>query len=142
MGRAILGVIAGYVVWTVLWLAGNNLIFAGAAETVAGGQKLAKVGTLLGILVLSVVCSLAAGAVTAAVARPRVRVSVLVMALLLLVTGVGVQASIWNLMPVWYHLVFLALIVPVCLVGARPVDSALHAGRWIGTDGTPEESNG
>jgi hypothetical protein len=127
MGRAILGVIAGYVVWTVIWLAGNNLIFARAAETVAGGRRLVEVGLLLGILVLSVVCSLAAGAVTAAVARLKARPSVLVMAALLLVTGIGVQATVWNLMPAWYHLTFLVLIVPVCLVGARLVGTARPA---------------
>jgi hypothetical protein len=124
MGRAILGVITGYVVWTVLWLAGNNLIFAGAAETVAGGEKLAEPGPLLGIVVLSVVCSLAAGAATAAIAKLKAGVSVLVMAVLLLLTGIGVQLSVWNLMPVWYHLVFLGLIVPVCMAGARLVGAA------------------
>jgi len=119
MGRAILGVIAGYAMWTVLWLAGNNLIFAGAAETVAGGRSLVDLRSLIGILILSAVCSLAAGAVTAAIARPKARVSVLVMAVLLVMTGIGVQASVWNLMPVWYHLAFLVLIVPVCMLGAR-----------------------
>ena len=39
----------------------------------------------------------------------------------MLVTGIAVQAGVWALMPVWYHLVFLALLVPVCLVGARLV---------------------
>ena len=124
MGRAVFGVIAGYAVWTVLWLTGNNLIFAGAAESAAGGQRLENVGLLFGILALSVVCSLAAGAVTAAIAKSRARASVLIMAALLLVTGIGVQFSSWSLMPVWYHLAFLVLIVPVCLVGGRLVPTA------------------
>jgi hypothetical protein len=119
MGRSIFGVIAGYAVWTVLWLAGNNLMFAGAAETVARGQKLVLVAPLLGILILSVVCSVAAGVVTAAIAKLKARASVAVMSVLLLMTGIGVQATVWNLMPVWYHLFFLALIVPVCLLGAK-----------------------
>ncbi len=33
--------------------------------------------------------------------------------------GMSVQAAVWNLMPVWYHLVFLGLLVPGCLLGAR-----------------------
>jgi hypothetical protein len=127
MGRAILGVIVGYVVWTVLWLAGNNLLFAGAAEIVTGGRRLSNPGPLVGILVLSVVCSLAAGAATAAIANVRARASVLIMAALLLVTGIGVQASVWNQMPAWYHLAFLALIVPVCLAGSRLVRAARPA---------------
>lgn len=119
MGRATLGVIAGYVAWTVLWLAGNNLLLGAAGEAVAAGEPFTAAGPLTAIVVLSVVCSLVAGAAVAAVARVQSRGAVLVMALLLLVTGIGVQASVWHLMPVWYHLVFLALIVPVCLVGAR-----------------------
>jgi len=42
-----------------------------------------------------------------------------VLAVLLLATGVGVQASVWILMPVWYHLGFLGLLVPGCLLRAR-----------------------
>ena len=42
-----------------------------------------------------------------------------VLAVLLVATGVGVQASVWTLMPVWYHLAFLGLLVPGCLLGAR-----------------------
>lgn len=119
MGRAIVGVIVGYAVWTVLWLGGNNLLFGRAGEVVASGQKFTAVGSLLGILVLSVVCSLAAGAAAAAIAKARARGAVLVMGVLLLATGIAVQASVWNLMPVWYHIPFLALVVPMCILGAR-----------------------
>ena len=41
-----------------------------------------------------------------------------VLGLLLLVVGVGVQAAMWNLMPLWYHLPFLALLLPATLAGA------------------------
>ena len=74
---------------------------------------------LLLTVVLSVVCSLAAG-ITVAMGAPRaVPRGLTVLAVLLLVTGVGVQAAAWTLMPVWYHLVFLGLLVPGCLLGAR-----------------------
>ena len=119
MGRAVVGVIAGYVVWTVFWLAGNNLLFSGVADSMAGGQRFDNGGPLLGILVLSVMCSLCAGAVTATIARGKASGSILIMALLLLATGIAVQLSVRSLMPVWYHLAFLALIIPVCLAGGR-----------------------
>jgi len=121
MARAILGVIAGYAVWSVIWLAGNALLFGAAGHEVAEGRPFTAAGPLVGILVLSVVCSLAAGAATAGIARARARGAVLVMALLLLMTGIAVQATAWSLMPVWYHLTFLVLIVPVCLLGGRLV---------------------
>jgi hypothetical protein len=121
MGRAIVGVIAGYAVWTALWLGGNSLLFGRAGEVVASGQKFTAVGLLLGILALSVVCSLAAGAAAAAIAKARTRGAVMVMGTLLLATGIAVQASVWNLMPVWYHVPFLVLVVPACILGARLV---------------------
>jgi hypothetical protein len=38
---------------------------------------------------------------------------------LLLATGLGVQSSAWSQLPVWYHLAFLALLIPGCLGGMR-----------------------
>jgi hypothetical protein len=121
MKRAILAVITGYLVWTALWLAGNRLLFGGAAERVGAGEPFTAAAPLVGVVVLSMCCSLAAGATAAIIAGERAPAAVLVMAVLLLVTGIGVQASVWMLMPVWYHLAFLALIIPVSLLGARIV---------------------
>ncbi len=45
----------------------------------------------------------------------------LILAFLLLVTGVAVQWSVFQLMPIWYHIVFLALLIPLVQVGARLV---------------------
>ncbi len=45
--------------------------------------------------------------------------AVLVTAVLLLLTGIGVQSTVWHLMPLWYHATFLVLIVPVCVLAGR-----------------------
>lgn len=119
MKRAISGVIVGYLAWTVLWLGGNALLFSRPAEIIKVGQRYAEAGPLAGIIALSVVCSLAAGFVGARLSRERARGAVLVMAVLLLATGIFVQAGVWPLMPVWYHLTFLALVVPVTVMGGR-----------------------
>ena len=119
MTRAILGVIAGYATWTVLWLGGNNLLFAEATRVVGEGQAYTAAGPLFGVIALSVVCSIVAGVVTAKIAQAKAGGAVIVMALLLLLTGIGVQVGVWALMPVWYHLMFLALIVPVVLFSGR-----------------------
>jgi hypothetical protein len=74
---------------------------------------------LLVSLVLSFVCSLTAGVAVAVVDPQAVRRGLIVLSVLLVGTGVGVQSSAWNLMPVWYHLVFLVVLVPMCLLGAR-----------------------
>lgn len=118
MLRAVMGVIVGYLTWSALWLVGNRLLFTDAAEVVAAGERYTKTGPLLGVLALSIVCSLAAGAVAAKISQSKRWGTVAVMAVLLLITGIVVQASVWSLMPFWYHVLFLALIIPVCQVGS------------------------
>ena len=41
-----------------------------------------------------------------------------VLAALLLATGIPVQLSVWNDLPVWYNLAFLILLVPETVFGA------------------------
>ena len=122
MMRAVIGVIVGYVVWSVLWLGGNAglaLTFAEQGDAFDTGTSRLGTGYLVGALVLSIICSLLAGVVNAAIAAEKTKGAVLTMALLLLATGIAVQAGSWSLMPLWYHLVFLLLLVPVCLAGGR-----------------------
>ena len=126
MGRAVLGVILGYTVWTVLWLLGNAMFFAEAAEVVESGQPYTAIGGLLGVIALSIICSLAARFTAARIGGGHPR-AVLVMAGLLLATGIAVQAGVWSLMPAWYHLAFLVLIVPVAVIGGRMAGSRQRA---------------
>ncbi len=119
MLRLIIGVIVGYMVWTVIWLGGNAFIFAGAGEAIANGERFDDVGPLAGALVLSVVCSLAGGAAAAAIGSSKGALAAMITAILLLLTGLGVQASAWDQMPVWYHLSFLVLLVPMTLLGGK-----------------------
>lgn len=115
MIRTILAIIIGYILWTTLWFAGNLTIFAEATEIAGAGQHYDKTGPLVGILVLSVVCSAAAGLTASVIAGRCTRswVAALILGLLLLLTGIGVQFGVWDLMPVWYHLTFLVLLLPV-----------------------------
>ena len=111
MKRNIIAVVVGYALWTVLWLGGNALFFGETARQVEAQEPVTAGGSLAGIVLLSVVCSIAAGLSCAAISHSRG--ALLVLGALLLVTGIGVQSSVWALMPVWYHLLFLALLIPV-----------------------------
>ena len=124
MKRGVLGVIVGYTLWTALWLGGNAVFFGAAADAASAGEALTDAGPLAGLIVLSLVCSIAAGLVAAVIARQRIGVAVLVMAVLLLATGIAVQAGVWALMPVWYHATFLGLIVPAAILGGRIIGRA------------------
>ncbi len=117
MMRMIVGIIVGYAVWTAIWLAMNAIVFAEAGEVIAAGDAFTETGPLLGVLASSIGCSLAGGVAAAITGGRRARGAVLGAAVLLLATGILIQAGIWSLMPVWYHLIFLALLVPVTLLG-------------------------
>jgi len=117
--RAIVGMVAGYATWTVLWLGGNALLFGETSRVIGEGRAVTATGTLVGVIVLSIVCSIVAGLTAAKIAASKAAGAVVVMALLLLATGIGVQMGVWALMPVWYHLAFLALIAPVTIASGR-----------------------
>ena len=119
MFRTIVAVIAGYGLWTLVFLFGNNLLFKEAVEISSAGGIIDDRGTLIGILLLSVLASFAAGWITVIVGHSLK--TVWIMAFCLLVTGITIQTSSWALMPVWYHLSFLGLLVPVSIFGGKAV---------------------
>lgn len=125
MKRAALGTVAGYALWTALWVGGGRglaRVFPEEAAAFRDGGALTATGYLACALVLSVVCSLLGGRVAASLARDRARGAVPALAALLLLTGVGVHIAYWSRLPVWYHVVFLVLIVPVTLIGGRKLE--------------------
>lgn len=79
---------------------------------------------LLAFIGYSVLLSLLAGFVTAWAAGDRPMPVVWALAALQLGLGIVAEVSYWELMPVWYHLVFLALVVPATVAGGM-----LHVGR-------------
>ena len=118
-GRAILAVLAGAVVWAVLWVGGTQAAHAAFPSALPPGQPMTSPTALMGLIVYSVALSVLAGYVTASVAAREPMPAVWALAILQLAIGVGVEASAWSLAPVWYHLVFLALLVPATIYGGR-----------------------
>lgn len=119
MGRAIGAVLAGAVVWAVLWIGGNATLAAALPDVVVAGERLDHVGVLLFLIVYSSALSLLAGFTTAKVRGPSPRTAVWVLAMLQLGLGLFFEISSWDLLPVWYHLIFLALVVPMTVAGGR-----------------------
>jgi hypothetical protein len=71
---------------------------------------------LIALLVKSLLVSAISGFVTAVIARENVK-SALVLGILLLLFGIFVQATHWNYMPLWYHIPFLLLLIPMTVLG-------------------------
>lgn len=118
IARFVLAVLAGAAVWAALWLSGTAFANYAFPDTVVPNQPLTHVGILVGYLVYSVALSVLAGLVTAlAAGSERPMRAVAVLAALQLAMGIAAEVSYWDLMPVWYHLVFLGLVVPATLYG-------------------------
>lgn len=119
MGRAILAVVAAEVMWTVCWLGGMAAAAALLPGIVDPAQPLTHTGVLVGYVGYSVLLSLGAGWVVARVKGSDPMRTVWVFAGIQLAIGVGMEISYWAMTPVWYHLVFLALLVPATVQGGR-----------------------
>ena len=76
-------------------------------------------GILACVLAVSVVCSLLAGYVTATTAKRTPMQKVWILALIQMLIGIAVQASYWSVIPLWYNLLFLALLVPMHVAGGH-----------------------
>ncbi|MEP7211895.1 MAG: hypothetical protein ABI791_02390 [Acidobacteriota bacterium] len=130
MVRIILAVIAGFLAWSILWV-GSDQVLMSLSPDWYGAHQLAferaftnktafeaSTTILLMHLVREVIITLAAGYLTAVIARENRR-STLVLGVLLLLFGIGVQAMAWNYIPIWYHFLFLFLLVPLTMMGGR-----------------------
>lgn len=130
MVRIILGVVAGFIVWSILWVGSDQVLINlsrdwygahqhGFENAIINGQPFSADTTILVLHILrSIVFSLMAGFLAAFIANENRRAP-LFLGVLLLLFGIMVQVMVWNYLPVWYHIVFLALLVPMTLIGGR-----------------------
>lgn len=117
--RATLAAVTGFVLWTVLWL-GSNALLSSLTPSSFAEDGSTDSSTLIGlILVLSVLFSIIAGYVTARMAPGAATRAVWGLGIALLAVGIFVQMQYWQLFPLWYNLLFLILLLPAVLVGAR-----------------------
>ena len=119
MIRSILSVLAGVSTWTVLFLGGNQVLFALFADRYREDLTTDDPVALLATLALSVVASIVAGWVTARIARTKPLAHTVALGIALLTIGIPVQVSYWESLPVWYHLCFLALLLPGSVLGGK-----------------------
>ena len=130
MLRIILGVIVGFILWSVLW-AGSDALFSmispeGYGKTsqdfrtaVADKMPYTLDSTvLIMLLIKSVIVSIISGFVAALIAKENVK-STLGLGILLLIFGIFIQALHWNYMPLWYHIPFLVLLIPMTILGGK-----------------------
>ena len=130
MVRIVLGVIAGFFAWLIVWVGSEMILSANWPEwygahqrtfTAAiknGGQFSADTTILFIQIVLGSVVSMMSGFLAALIARENKRAP-LVLGLLLLALGLLKAVMSWPYVPIWYHVLFTALLIPMAIVGGK-----------------------
>ena len=130
MGRIVLGVVAGFFGWVIAWVGSEKILSAiwpkgfgdhqRAFEEVVknGGQFTANTTHLLVHLVLCSIVSVLAGFLAALIAGGNTRTP-LVLGCLLVGFGVMKAVMSWRYVPIWYHVIFTALLFPMAIVGGK-----------------------
>lgn len=119
MLKNIFAVIGGFVLWSAFWVVSDLTLLVISPDWYGEGLKNFSNSVLLISLARSIFISVIAGYVAALVARQYQMQTALVLGVLLFAFGVYVQAQFWNQIPLWYHLTFLALLIPMTLLGAK-----------------------
>jgi len=130
MIRIILGVIVGFIAWTIMWL-GSDYVLTASFPWYASEQSkfmLAiyterasfepSITMLIVDIARSVIASFLVGYLAAFIAGEN-RKSILALGILLLAVGIYFEMTVWRYLPVWYHLVFLFLLIPATIAGGK-----------------------
>jgi hypothetical protein len=124
--RAVGAILAGAVAWeaaVLLATLAGRLVWPdyAAVET----ERNFALDMLLSRLAVGALATLVFGAVVAWVVRGDRRTVRVILALWLTYSVVD-HYLVWDQFPVWYHLVYLAYVVPLALLGARLKKSAMR----------------
>ena len=113
--RSIFAVLAGNFIWTVLWI-GSNAIITYLNPSVYEG-RVDDVGVLSFTILRSFIFSIIAGYLTAWIAQWGEIKHAVALSILQLTFGVVVSAQTFNILPMWYHLIFNVLLIPGAVLG-------------------------
>ncbi len=129
MVRIILGVIAGFIVWSIVWVGSEQTLGRFWAEFGTHSLEAEKALTnntaldtspiiAIANLIRSFLTSIIAGYLAALVAG-EFKKSTMILGVILLAVGVTVEYMFWNLAPVWYHVLFVLFLLPMTILGGR-----------------------
>jgi hypothetical protein len=129
MVRIVMGVIAGFFAWAILWFGGEKILsaiwpafganqraFQAAIEN--GGQFTADTTMLLTHIALGSIVSVLSGFLAALIAGENKRAP-LVLGFLLLAVGLLKVVMSWPYVPIWYHVIFTAILIPMTIMGGK-----------------------
>jgi hypothetical protein len=130
MVRIVLGVISGFFAWLIAWVGSEKILSAiwpegfGAHQRAFeeavknGGQFTADTTMLLTHIVLGSIVSVMSGSLAALIAGENARAP-LVVGFLLLALGILKAVMSWPYVPIWYHVIFTAILLPMAIMGGK-----------------------
>jgi len=130
MVRIVLGVIAGFFAWVIVWVGIEKILSAilpqwyGAPQLAfqeaieKGGQFSAETRLLLSHIVIASVVAAISGFLAAMIAGENKRAP-LILGFLLLAVGLLKVVMSWPYVPIWYHVIFTALLLPMTIIGGK-----------------------
>ena len=130
MVRLVLGVIVGFISWLLAWVGSEKVLSAiwpewfGAHQVAFqaaiehGGQFTADSTILLMHIVLGSIVSVLSGFLAALIAGENKRAP-LVLGFVLLALGLVKLVMSWPYVPIWHHVIFTAILIPMTIMGGR-----------------------
>ena len=130
MVRIVLGVIAGFFAWAIVWFGSEKILSAiwpegfGAHQRAFeeavknGGQFTADTNMLLTHIVLGSIVSVMSGFLAALIAGENKRAP-LVLGSSLVAFGLLKVVLSWPYVPIWYHVIFTAILLPMTILGGK-----------------------
>jgi hypothetical protein len=134
MVRIVLGVISGFIAWLIVWVGSEKILSAiwpafgthqrAFEEAIKNGSQFtAHTGPLLTHIVIGSIVSLMSGSLAALIAGENARAP-LVLGFVLLALGILKAVMSWPHVPIWYHVIFTAILLPMAIVGGKLITTA------------------
>jgi hypothetical protein len=129
MIRIILGVIIGFIAWTIIWLGSEQVLILSLdwyrdhsyafQKAMFNKEPFDPSTTILCMnIIRGIIASVMTGFLTAIIAGENRR-SPLILGIFLLIVGIYFEIVAWNYLPMWYHFAFLLLLIPATIVGGK-----------------------
>lgn len=130
MLRTVLGVIAGFFAWIIVWIGIEKILSAvmpdwfGAPQQAfqeaieKGGEFTAETRLLVSHIVIASAVAILSGFVAALIARENRRAP-LALGIVLVAVGLLKVVMSWPYVPIWYHILFTAILLPMTILGGK-----------------------
>ena len=130
MLRIVLGIISGFISWMIAWVGSEKILSAIWPEGFGvhqrafeeaiknGGQFTADTTMLLTHIVVGSILAVMSGALAALIASENIRAPLFV-GILLLAMGILKAVMSWQYVPLWYHIIFTAILLPMAILGGK-----------------------